>query len=264
MNAPPQNLDAEVSVLGAMLLSAKAIEAVEDEVGVEDFYLPSHALIFRVALTMHKRGQPVDPISLAAKLEQMQKLQECGGKVKINELAALVPSPSSARHHARVVRETAIRRRVGAAGLTVMEAATSFAGTPDELVMYAEQTLAAATTTTGAGDFTLLASDMGDLMGRISTAVETGVPIFGAKTGFSDLDMTLSGFHPGQLIVLAARPGMGKSLLAQNISENMADAGSPVLSANASIATVSRLVGARESAARAVSPASKINASRML
>lgn len=227
MTTPPQNLDAEESVLGAMLLSPKAIERVEGEVTAGEFYRPSHGLIFTVALELHAKGEPVDAITVCAELERRQKLDEVGGKTRINELAALVPSPSSAGHHAKVVRELSRRRSVLAAGQTIADAATTYAGTAEELTQYAEQTLASASLTSHSGDFQLLASGVDVLMGRIGEAVESGKPIFGALTGFIELDKMLSGLHPGQLIVLAARPGVGKSVFAQNIAENLASRGQP-------------------------------------
>jgi hypothetical protein len=106
----PQNLDAEESVLGAMMLSRQAIVAAADEVSPEDFFKRSHGRIFRAALTLHARGEPVDAITLTAELEQRGELEEIGGKMRIGELAALVPAASNISHYAKLVRDCAHRR----------------------------------------------------------------------------------------------------------------------------------------------------------
>src|SRR5437870_4772672 len=112
---PPQNLDAEESVIGAMLLSGAAIEAVSDIIDAGDFYRESHARIYRAALDLYQDGQPVDAITVADKLDERGELEEAGGKQRIHELAALVPSTSNAAHYARIVREMATLR-----GLTIV------------------------------------------------------------------------------------------------------------------------------------------------
>lgn len=107
---PPQNLDAEESVLGAMMLSAKAIEAVRGIVEPGDFYRASHGTIFQAALDLHQQGEPVDAITLAAELERHGQLDEIGGRKRVHEIAALVPAAGNASHYAKIVRDCALRR----------------------------------------------------------------------------------------------------------------------------------------------------------
>jgi replicative DNA helicase len=225
---PPQNPEAEESVIGAMMLSPQAIDLVTGEVHPEDFYKPSHGLIFKTALSLAARGEPVDAITLVAELERNGKIEQVGGRVRIHELAAMVPAWSNAAHYARLVRETATRRRMIDAGAQIIRAAQSGVGEVTEIVAHAEQYLSQVTAGPNAKDFSGMDDAADTLLADITQAVETATPIFGARTGFPDLDTVLSGLHPGQLVVVAARPGVGKSLFSQNVSENLADRGTPV------------------------------------
>ena len=113
---PPQNLDAEESVLGAMMLSPGAIGAVSEILDAGDFYRESHAKIYRAALALYAKGEPVDAITLVDELEERGELEDAGGRIRIHELAALVPATANAAHYARIVREMATLRgliRVG-------------------------------------------------------------------------------------------------------------------------------------------------------
>ena len=113
---PPQNLDAEESVLGAMMLSPGAIGAVSEALSATDFYRESHARVYRAALTLYGRGEPVDAITLVDELERRGELEGVGGKVRIHELAALVPAAANAGHYARIVREMSTLRGLIRAG----------------------------------------------------------------------------------------------------------------------------------------------------
>ena len=118
---PPQNLDAEESVLGAMMLSPGAIGAVSEVLDASDFYRESHAIIYRAALALYAKGEPVDAITLVDELERRGELEDVGGRVRINELAALVPATSNAAHYARIVRETTRASRAQSTRVTARE-----------------------------------------------------------------------------------------------------------------------------------------------
>src|ERR687893_135307 len=113
---PPQNLDAEESVLGAMMLAPGAIAAVSEILDASDFYRESHAKIYRAALALYAKGEPVDVITLVDVLEERGELEDAGGRVRIHELAALVPAAANASHYARIVREMATLRGLITAG----------------------------------------------------------------------------------------------------------------------------------------------------
>src|SRR5207302_5296381 len=136
---PPQNLDAEESVLGAMMLSAAAIEAVSETIDAGDFYRESHAKVYRAALELYQQGQPVDAITVADKLDERGELAEVGGKERIHELAALVPATSNAGHYAKIVREMATLRGLTVVGEQIQRLGWDRPGETPDLVDRAEQ-----------------------------------------------------------------------------------------------------------------------------
>ena len=225
---PPQNLEAEESILGAMLLSKGAIESVLD-VGLTwpDFYRASHGKIFQAACGLYDEGEAVDAITLTDRLEREGALEKVGGRGRIHELAAMVPAASNAKHYAKIVREQAGLRRLIRAGQEIQRLGNDRPGTLDELLAAAEAELTKATTPTSIGTFASITDGLEEVLDEIRVAYKTGVPKMGLVTGYTDLDAVTTGFHPGQLILFAARPSMGKSALMQNICENVADAGVP-------------------------------------
>src|SRR6267378_212338 len=137
--APPQNLEAEESVLGAMMLSPGAIGAVSEALDASDFYRESHAKIYRAALGLYAKGEPVDAITLVDELEERGELEGVGGRVRIHELAALVPASANAGHYARIVREMATLRGLIAAGGEISQLGWERPGEAVDLVDRAEQ-----------------------------------------------------------------------------------------------------------------------------
>src|ERR687897_3671268 len=136
---PPQNLDAEESVLGAMMLSPGAIGAVSEILDASDFYRESHAKVYRASLSLYARGEPVDAITLVDELEQRGELEDAGGRSRVHELAALVPATANAAHYARIVREMATLRGLIRAGGEVARLGWERPGDARELVDQAEQ-----------------------------------------------------------------------------------------------------------------------------
>src|SRR6059058_6611304 len=139
--APPQNLEAEESVLGAMLLSPGAIGAVSEVVDAGDFYRESHAKVYRAALALYAKGEPVDAITLVDELEERGELEDAGGRVRVHELAALVPAASNAAHYARIVREMATLRGLIRVGGEIQRLGFDRPGETALLVDRAEQAL---------------------------------------------------------------------------------------------------------------------------
>lgn len=231
---PPQNLDAEEHVLGAMMLSKSAIATIADEVRPEDFYRESHAVIFATALELDARGEPVDALTLRDALERKtlrngtNALEFVGGPVRIHSLAALVPAVANAPHHARIVREAARRRDLIQAGSEVSRLGWEGNGDVDDLIAKAEQAVSGVSSRYSSGEATSLSGTLSELFSQISLAVESGKPISGLMTGFHDLDELTTGLYGGTLTVIAARPKVGKSMLGQNIAEWIADHAGPV------------------------------------
>lgn len=224
-DTPPQNQDAEENVLGAMLISPNAIEDVlETGLGFDDFYRESHGLIYRQIARLYDQGHPVDLITVAHSLEKAGLLPKVGGSSRLAELGALVPATSNVERWARIVKETSTLRALISAGLEITRLGKE-GGELDELIAQAEEMLSRVTSTSTPDDFASVADGLDALVKEIEEAVESETPRVGLLTGYKDLDDVLTGFHPGQLILLAARPSMGKSALAQNVAENVADRG---------------------------------------
>src|SRR6188508_1690400 len=208
---PPQNLDAEESVLGAMMLSPGAIGAVSEVLDASDFYRESHAKIYRAALSLYAKGEPVDAITLVDTLEERGDLENVGGRVRVHELAALVPASGNAGHYGLINAGSEISRlgweRPGEAG---------------DLVDKAEQVVFDLSQARVTGEFTHIDELLKEGFERITALYEAGADITGVPSGFRDLDRLTSGFQPGNLIIAAARPSMGKSALGLCVAANLA------------------------------------------
>ena len=219
---PPQNLEAEESVLGAMMLSPNAIDTVTDVVDPSDFYRESHAKIFRAARDLYTRGEPVDAITLVDELEERGELEGVGGRVRINELAALVPATANVGHYARIVREMATLRGLVRAGTEIARLGWERPGPAPDLVDRAEQVVFDLAQQRVASEFDHIETLLKESFERITQLYEAGEDVTGTPTGFRDLDRLTSGFQRGNLVIAAARPSMGKSALAICIAANLA------------------------------------------
>src|SRR5436189_1225484 len=219
---PPQNLEAEESVLGAMMLSPGAIGAVSEALDASDFYRESHAVIYRAALTLYAKGDPVDAITLVDELEERGDLEQAGGRVRIHELARLVPASANAGHYARIVREMATLRGLIRAGGAIAQLGWERPGETTDLVDRAEQVVFDLSQARVTSEFSHIEELLKDSFERITALYEAGADVTGTPSGFRDLDKLTSGFQPGNLIIVAARPSMGKSALALCTAANIA------------------------------------------
>lgn len=219
---PPQNKEAEESVLGAMMLTPGAIGAVSEIIDAGDFYRESHAKIYRAAIALYGRGEPVDAITLTDLLDERGELEDVGGRVRLHELAALVPAAANAAHYARIVHETAILRGLIRAGGEIARLGWERPGEANDLVSSAEQIIYALAEKNLRGELVLFKDTLTEAFTRISHLYESGAEVTGVSTGFKELDRLTAGFQPSNLIVLAARPSMGKSAFALEIAANIA------------------------------------------
>jgi replicative DNA helicase len=219
---PPQNLEAEESVLGAMMLSPGAIGAVSEVLDAKDFYRESHAKIYRAALALYAKGEPVDAITLTDELEERGELEDAGSRVRLHELAALVPATANASHYARIVRETATLRGLIRAGGEISRLGWDRPGEAGDLVDRAEQIVFDLSQQRVSGEFTHIDQLLKESFERITTLYEAGADVTGTASGYRELDRLTSGFQPGNLIIVAARPSMGKSALALCMAANIA------------------------------------------
>jgi replicative DNA helicase len=218
---PPQNVEAEEYVLGAMLLAPGAIGTVSEICRAEDFYRQSHGRIYRAALTLYGKGEPVDAITLIDELDKLGELEDAGGRSRIHELAALVPASANAGHYARIVHEMAVLRGLITCGQEIATLGYERPGEVVELVDRAEQIVFAISQSRVSSEFSHIAQLLKESFERIAVLHEAGAEITGIPSGFRDLDRITTGFQPGNLVVIAARPSMGKSALALNMAANL-------------------------------------------
>ena len=218
---PPQNLEAEESVLGAMLLSPVAVGTVSEILDASDFYRESHAKIYRAALGLWGKGEPVDAITLVNELEERAELEAAGGQARIAELAALVPAASNVEHYARIVKEMATLRGLIRAGQEIVRLGQEREGEVSDLVDRAEQIVFELGQHRATSDFAHIEVLLKESFERITHLYEAGAEITGCPAGFKELDLLTSGFQPGNLVILAARPSMGKSGLGLCMAANL-------------------------------------------
>jgi replicative DNA helicase len=223
-HVPPQNIDAERSVLGAMLVAEPAVTRVIDEVklNAEDFYLDKHRLIFTCVHDLYAASKPVDELSVAEALTQRNHLEEAGGKHYVSELAAEVPAAGNAKHYAEIVQENSLLRRLLGAGQQIQSWVHEREGVPRELSERAEKLLFDVAHKEQASDFRQVGEILHDEVDRLEKLSTGENDVTGTASGFRDLDSITGGFQKGNLVVLAARPAMGKSALVANIAENVA------------------------------------------
>ena len=221
---PPQNLDAEESVLGAMMLSPGAIGAVSEVLDGDgrDFYRESHAKIYKAALALYGKGEPVDAITLVDELDERGDLEAVGGSARVHELATLVPASANARHYAQIVHETAILRGLIQAGGEIARLGWERPGDAAALVDQAEQVVFELGQERASSEFSAIEDLLKESFERITHLYELGADVTGVPSGFRDLDRITSGFQEGNLVIVAARPGMGKSALGLGFAANVA------------------------------------------
>jgi replicative DNA helicase len=222
-HVPPQNIEAEESVLGAMLVAEPTLTRVIDEVKLNagDFYLEKHATIFTAVHDLYAASKPVDELSVSEALTQRNQIEEAGGKHYVSELAAKVPAAGNAKHYAEIVQQNSLLRRLLAAGQEIQGWVHERDGAPRELSERAEKLLFDVAHKEQASDFKLLSEILHDEVDRLEKLSTGETELTGTPSGFRDIDAITGGFQPGNLIIVAARPAMGKSALVANIAENV-------------------------------------------
>src|ERR671910_789979 len=230
-HVPPQNLEAEESVLGAMMVSEGSIAPVMLDVRLraEDFYRERHRVVFGAIKTLYERSEPIDALTVSEHLSQRGALEEAGGKDLVSTLASTVPAPGNARHYAQIVKQNALLRRLLGAAQTIQVSVHEREGEPEELVEEAERILFRVAHEDRASDFRKVAVILEEEIDRLEQLAKGDSDLTGVPSGFRDLDRITGGFQPGNLIVIAARPAMGKSSIVTNVAEHVSSKhGKPV------------------------------------
>ncbi len=226
---PPHNLEAEESVLGSMMLSSDAIADVVEIVQPVDFYRSANGSIFQTLREIYGRGDPVDAITAVEELKRRNLLAEVGGHLYISELVERVPTPAAAASYARIVAETALMRRLISAAGDIMEMAFSPTDEPERVADEAEQRIYDVARRDEKDQVASLRELVDQAMTDLEKLQNRESAFAGVPTGFRDVDGLLSGMQAGNLLVVAARPGVGKSSFVTNLARNVSvDAQQPV------------------------------------
>src|SRR4249919_2429353 len=215
---PPQDVEAEQCVLGGMLLSKDAIADVVEVLRGADFYKPAHETIFETVLDLYGRGEPADPVTVANALLTSGELPRIGGPAYLHTLIASVPTAANAGFYAKIVRERAILRRLVEVGTRIVQLGYAGDGDADELVDRAQAEIYGVTERRVSEDFLPLSEIMPGALDEIEAIGSRGGVMTGVPTGFANLDALTNGLHAGQMVVIAARPAIGKSTLALDLA----------------------------------------------
>ncbi|WP_211754343.1 replicative DNA helicase [Nocardioides gansuensis] len=211
---PPQDNAAEQSVLGAMLISKDAIADVVEVLKGSDYYRPAHEVIHEAIIDLYGRGEPADAVTVSAELQRKGELQRIGGAPYLHTLTANVPIAANAGYYAEIVREKSILRRLVDAGTRIVQMGYAGEGTVDDVVDSAQAEVYKITDGRTSEDYAPLSDIMNPVLDEIEAIGNREAGLYGVPTGFADLDELTNGLHAGQMIIVAARPAMGKSTLA--------------------------------------------------
>jgi replicative DNA helicase len=215
----PRAPEAEQAVIAAMLMDTDAILRASEHVDDTMFYDERHRRIFRAMIAISQRSEVVDPVTLANELNRRGELEASGGKEYIGELIDAVPTAANVEYHARIVKEKALMRRLIETSTTIISEAFQGRATAEELLDDAEQKIFQVSQQRGLQGFTRVKELMWPTMERIEALQRGGKTITGVASGFTDLDELTSGFQPSDLVIVAARPSMGKTALVLNIAQ---------------------------------------------
>lgn len=226
----PFSIEAEQSVIGGLLLDNRAWDAVSETLRAEDFYRDDHRRIFRHMQAILERGQPADVLTVAESIEESGESAQTGGLAYLGDIAYETPSAANVRRYGEIVRERAKLRRVMSALSDGITACCSPSGTSAEAISNSvESALAAIQATDAGGDVASWVAVAGETLAWLSERAEKPGGIIGLTTGLSTLDRMLNGLNPGQLMILAARPSVGKTALGLNILEHVTRLGNSAL-----------------------------------
>jgi replicative DNA helicase len=211
---PPQDLDAEMCVLGGMMMSKDAIAEVVEVLRAEDFYRPAHETVYGVITSLYGAGEPVDAITVSAELTKRGQLERIGGVVYLHDLIAGVPTAANAGYYATIVRDRAVLRRLVRAGAKIAEMGYATDGrSVDDVVNAAQSEIYSVGERERSQDYQPISGILNEYLDELDLAASRGGTMRGVPTGFGGLDQLTGGLHAGQMVILAARPGMGKSTL---------------------------------------------------
>lgn len=254
---PPHNVDAEQSILSAVLIDNQTLPEVLEVLTAADFYREAHGKIFTAMVELFEKSEPVDLVTLANALKKQEQLEAVGGAAYLAELVDTVPMAANAMHYARIVREKAILRRLIERMAAITVRCFQDREAVEDVLDFAERSVFEISENKVKPSFHALKEILEDTYKAVEDAYENKALITGVSTGFRDLDQKTSGFQPGDLIIIAGRPSMGKTALALNIARNATnETGEPA-------AIFSLEMSKEQLSLRMLSSEARVNSSRM-
>jgi replicative DNA helicase len=215
---PPQNIEAEQSVLGAILLENEILASVVEMLAPEDFYKDSHKKIFLAMLDLYKKNEPIDLITLTEQLSRKEQIEEIGGASYLSHIVNLVPTSANIKYHSKIVKEKSLLRNLIKTTTEIITMSYDESIEINELLDAAETKIFSLSEKTIRGSFVRIDNVVKDTIELVDKLYNKKELITGLPSGFTDLDMQTTGFHPGDLVVVGARPGMGKTSFCLNIA----------------------------------------------
>jgi len=219
---PPQNLEAEQSVLGSMMISKDATILAAGALAPKDFYRDAHSNIYNAMVTILQKSEPIDVVTVAAELKRQGTLETSGGNTYLAELVNAIPSAANAEHHIAIVHEKSLLRNLINTANSIASDAFEDTDEVDIILTEAQKSIMDITISKNQNPLIKLGEIITDAWDKISETYESDDKILGIPTGFSELDQLTSGFQKSDLIIIGARPAMGKTSLALNFAVNAA------------------------------------------
>ena len=254
---PPNDLDAEVSVLGSILVDPLSIAKVLQFLHPEDFYRENNGQVYRAALDLFAAGEPIDNVTLAAQLQTLGVLERIGGRAQLASMQGLVPTAANIEYYGRIVKEKAYKRRLISAGGNIAGYGYDDSIEAEQAINQAQSLVFGVADDRDQRELARLYDLLGPAMERISLQMESGQGVIGIPSGFHDLDRMTGGFKDSDLIIVAGRPAMGKTSLALNIGLHAA------LEAKKSIAIFSLEMSKEQLTERLLTEQAQIDAQRL-
>ena len=219
---PPQSLEAEQSVIGSMIMDREAIESVKDTISEDDFYHPDLKFIYEAMVTLYNRNKPVDLVTLQSQLQDQKVLDQIGGIEYLSKLAMAVPTSAHAKHYAMIVKEKSTLRKIIKASQEITADAYDGTVSIENVLNGAEERIFNIVQKNDSGEFTPIAQLVNPMLNKLEMLTKNKGKVTGISSGFLDLDYRTAGFQPSDLVLIAARPSMGKTAFALNVVQHAA------------------------------------------
>lgn len=220
-NVPPQDIEAEQAVLGAIFLDAEALVEAMAVIEPQDFYRRAHQIIFRSMIALNDRNENIDIITLKSQIESENTLEDVGGISYLTELSQVTPTASGVAHYAKIVKDKSTLRELIQAATKIVKEGYSQEGSVEEIVEAAEKGILNVSEKRNSTGFQAIADVLNSTMENIDRLSQQNEEITGLPTGYPELDKMTAGLQPEELIILAARPAVGKTAFALNIAQNI-------------------------------------------